>query len=204
MTPEQINNTLEKHILWLKNDPVGEKADFSHKDLRRVNLIFSDLKFADFIGANLREADLSRAYLEGTDLREADLSSAYLAGTDLRGANLSGVKGLLSPIDFLKSNFESTKDGYIAYKTFNCIYKVPRYWNIVAGNVIEETVNFDRCTECGSGINVAPLEWVKTYYPNEPIWKVLIRWEWLPGVCVPYESNGKIRCERVELLEVVK
>lgn len=28
--------------------------------------------------------------------------------------------------------------------------------------------------------------------------------EWLPGVCVPYNTDGKIRCERVELLEVVK
>ena len=32
----------------------------------------------------------------------------------------------------------------------------------------------------------------------------LICWEWLCGVCVPYGSDGKIRCEKVELLEVVK
>lgn len=36
------------------------------------------------------------------------------------------------------------------------------------------------------------------------IWKVLIRWEWLCGVCVPYNSDGKIRCERVELVEIVE
>lgn len=82
--------------------------------------------------------------------------------------------------------------------------KAQELYNRYEGYAGEETVNFDRCTECGSGINVAPLEWVKTYYPNDLIWKVLIRWEWLPGVCVPYESNGKIRCERVELLEVVE
>lgn len=47
------------------------------------------------------------------------------------------------------------------------------------------------------------LKWVRGRY-NGDIWRCLIRWEWLPGVCVPYNTNGKIRCERVELLEVVK
>ena len=50
---------------------------------------------------------------------------------------------------------------------------------------------------------MAPLDWVKRR--NETgIWKVLIRWEWLPGVCVPYNTDGKIRCERVQLLEIVE
>ena len=91
----------------------------------------------------------------------------------------------------------------IAYKTFNVTYASPTAWEIKGGAIISENVDFDRCTECGCGINVAPLEWVKRKYVNEPIWKVLIRREWLCGVCVPYMSDGKIRCERVELLEVV-
>ena len=51
--------------------------------------------------------------------------------------------------------------------------------------------------------DVAPLEWARKKYPTDTIWKVLIRWEWLCGVCVPYMTDGKIRCERVELLETV-
>ena len=71
--------------------------------------------------------------------------------------------------------------------------------------MITENVNFNRCEGCGCGINVAPLNWVKRNYGwrGGAIWKVLIRWEWLCGVCVPYNSDGKIRCERVELLGVV-
>lgn len=46
-------------------------------------------------------------------------------------------------------------------------------------------------------------EKVKRNYKGET-WKVLIRWEWLCGVCVPYMTDGKIRCERVELIGVVK
>lgn len=47
-------------------------------------------------------------------------------------------------------------------------------------------------------------EVVKAYANYIKIWKVLIRWEWLPGVVVPYHTNGKVRCERVELLGVVE
>ena len=133
----------------------------------------------------------------------ADLSRADLRWANLRWANLSGAEGLLSTVNFLEAHFERTEAGYIAYKTFGSTYVPPDSWKIEAGSAISENVNFDRCNDCGCGINVAPLEWVKGNYPHDTIWKVLIRWEWLCGVCVPYHSDGKIRCERVELLETV-
>lgn len=145
------------------------------------------------------EAGGCKADLRGANLSEADLSEA-----DLRGANLSSTKGLLNTVNYLEAHFERTDAGYIVYKTFNGTYRTPEHWKIESGSVIEEVVNFDRCTECGCGINVAPLEWVKRNYRNKPIWKLLIRWEWLCGVCVPYMTDGKIRCEKAELLEVVE
>ena len=129
---------------------------------------------------------------------------ANLSGANLSGANLSLTKGLLNTVNYLEANFERTDKGYIVYKTFNGTYMAPERWKIEAGSIIEEVVNFDRCTECGCGINVAPLNWVKRDYPNKPIWKLLIRWEWLCGVCVPYMTDGKIRCEKAELIEVVE
>lgn len=143
------------------------------------------------------------ANLIGADLSEANLRWANLRWADLSGVDLSGAKGILSSIDFMEINFEKTKDGYIAYKTFGSERKPPEKWDIISGSVISENVNFNRCNTCGCGINVAPLEFVKSNYKGE-IWKVLIRWEWLCGVCVPYNTDGKIRCERVELLEVVE
>ena len=130
-------------------------------------------------------------------------SRANLSNADLRDANLSQTKGLLQTVNYLEAHFERTKDGYIAYKTFGGDRKPPETWEIKEGSAITENVNFDRCCDCGSGINVAPLEWVKQNYKGN-IWKVLIRWEWLCGVCVPYMTDGKIRCEKVELLEIVK
>jgi hypothetical protein len=184
------------------------KADLSKADLRWADLSKADLSEADLSKADLRWADLSKADLRWANLSEANLSEANLSEADLSKANLSeadlsGAEGLVSTIDYLESHFEKTKDGYIAYKTFNSQYKPPEKWVIQQGSIITENVNFNRTNECGCGINVAPLDWVKNNYKGD-IWKVLIKWEWLSGVCVPYHTDGKIRCERVQLLEVVE
>ena len=136
-------------------------------------------------------------------LRRADLSDANLSGADLSGADLSGSKGLLDAINYMEAHFERTDEGYIVYKTFGENYSAPELWKIEPGEIIEETVNCDRTTECGCGINVAPLEWVRRNGCNHP-YKLLIRWEWLPGVVVPYNTDGKIRCSKAQILEAVK
>lgn len=140
-------------------------------------------------------ANLSGEDLSGEDLRYANLS----------GANLSGCTGLINPIDFIRKNFEHTDDGIIVYKTFDSTYFHPDRWDISENSVITETVNFDRCTECGCGINVAPLEWVRNHNDSgKHIWKCLVEWEWLAGICVPYNTDGKIRCSMVRLLGIVE
>ena len=218
MTQKKLKEILAAHSLYLRGCLGDARADLSGADLSGVDLSWSKLSEANLSGADLSGADLSRADLSGADLSRADLSGAdlswadlsgaklsgaYLSGAKLSGANLSGAKGLTSAADFLKTHFEQTEAGFIAYKTFNSRYRAPSTWSIEKGSIIEENVNFDRCTDCGCGINVAPIEWVKRRYSGA-VWKVLIRWEWLAGVCVPYMSDGKIRCERVELLEIVK
>jgi len=91
------------------------------------------------------------------DLSDANLSRANLSRANLSGANLSEVKNLISAIKFVDAHFERTDDGYIAYKTFGGQRKPPESWKIEKGAVIEESVNFTRTQDCGSGINVAPL-----------------------------------------------
>ena len=189
------------------------RADLSGADLSGADLSDANLSGADLRRANLRRADLSGADLSGADLSGADLSDANLSGADLRranlrradlsGADLSGSQGLLDAINFMEAHFERTDDGYIVYKSFNSSYDAPDRWKIEPGEVIEEVVNPDRTRECGCGINVAPLEWVRNDNYNQP-YKLLIRWEWLPGVVVPYNTDGKIRCSKAQILEAVK
>lgn len=184
-------------------DAVLSGADLSGANLCNANLHYADLRDADLSGADLRRANLRYADLRGAVLRDADLRRADLSGAVLSGADLSGAKGLLSSVNYMEANFERTADGYTVYKCFNGSYKAPPKWKIESGEVIEEEVNSNRTDSCGCGINVAPLEWVKKGYPECKIYKLLIKWEWLPGVVVPYNTDGKIRCERAMIIGVV-
>ena len=178
-------------------------SDLSGSDLSYSNLIGSNLIGSNLIGSNLSGSDLSYSNLSYSNLIGSNLIGSNLSYSNLSGSDLSQAKGLLDTVNFMEAHFERTDRGYIAYKTFGGNYEPPAEWKIEPESVIEETVNFDRCTSCGSGINVAPLEWVKRNYPKKKIWKCLIEWPWLVGVCVPYSTDGKIRCSRVRLLEVV-
>ena len=164
----------------------------------------SKAKAAEYLGdADLSDADLSDADLSGANLSGAYLSGAYLSDANLRRADLSDAKGLLDAINYMEAHFERTDEGYIVYKSFNENYSAPDSWKIEPGEIIEETVNCDRTTGCGCGINAAPLEWVRRNGRNQP-YKLLIRWEWLPGVVVPYNTDGKIRCSKAQILEAVE
>ena len=188
-------------------------ADLSDADLSKVNLSNANLSGADLSNADLSKVNLSNANLSGADLSNANLSKvnlsnanlsgADLSNADLIGANLSNAENLLNAINFMETHFEKTDEGYIVYKTFNDSYVQNPNWEIKENSIIEEVVNHIRTQSCGCGINVAPLAWVKRNYPNKQIYKLLIKFEWLTEVCVPYNSNGKIRCGRAKIIEKV-
>ena len=183
----------EKFLELLKESKAKAAEYLSDADLSYADLSYADLSYADLRGADLSYADLSYA----------DLSYADLRGANLSGADLSGSKGLLDAINYMEAHFERTDEGYIVYKSFNSCYDAPDRWKIEPGEIIEEVVNPDRTCGCGCGINVAPLEWVRRNGRNHP-YKLLIRWEWLPGVVVPYNTDGKIRCSKAQILEAVE
>ena len=80
---DDLKEILRKHVLWVMEDPKGERAN-----LREAYLEGAKLCKAILIGANLREAYLEGADLTGADLTGANLREAYLEGADLTGANL--------------------------------------------------------------------------------------------------------------------
>ena len=179
MTTEILNEILAKHKQYLNGEKGGCRAD-------------------------LNEADLNEANLSGANLSRANLRYANLSGANLSGADLNEANGLLSSMNFMEAYFERSKDGYIVYKCFNAQYKTPKGWKIESGSILEEEVNPNRTNLWGCGINVAPLEWVKKEYPNKKIYKLIIKWEWLLGVVVPYNTNGKIRCSKAMIIGEVE
>ncbi len=159
-----------------------------------ANLSYAKLSYADLTGANLTGAKLSYA----------DLTGANLSGAKLSYADLTDATGLLTARDFLAS-FEADVYGVITYKAFgNTNYLPPDAWKIEPGAIISETVNPDRGTICGCGVNVASLDWVKKSYPCSVYWKCRISWRDLADVVVPFGTDGKFRCARLRLLEIVK
>ena len=208
MAANNLKNILEFHKLWLNGEYGGCRADLRGANLRGANLRSADLRGADLRSADLRGADLSGANLSDANLLSANLRGANLSGANLSSANLSSAdlsmaKNVITSIDYMNSNFEKSKDGYIVYKTFGDQHSPNPSWKIEPGSILEEVVNGTRTNDCGCGINVAPIDWVKANYKGN-IWKCLIRWEWAAGIVVPYNTDGKIRCERLELIEIVE
>lgn len=194
---DDLDKILDDHKKWLRGEG-GERADLRETDLRRPDFRKANLQKANLQGAGLQKADLRRA-----NLRKANLRKANLRGANLRKANLSQTKGLLAVSEWMEDHLESTSDGYISYKDFGFHYDPPEAWTIKEGAVIEEVVNPCRTIECACGVNVGTQKWVANNVTGE-VWKVLIRWEWLPDVVVPYRTDGKFRCGRVELIRKVK
>ena len=73
ISKHELNSILNKHEMWLLNDPKGERADLMRADLYGANLVLADLRWA-----NLREANLMGANLRGANLRGADLNGTKL------------------------------------------------------------------------------------------------------------------------------
>ena len=177
MTDDELKSILAEHVKWLNNN--GGKY------------------------ANLSGADLSYANLSGADLRAANLSGADLREANLYWANLSGCTGLLSASDWMGA-LERSQDGWIVYKRIGeTQYHAPESWHIDPGAILTEIVNPNRNCDCACGVNFGTLAWCNAHYTDCVLWRCLIRWEWGPGVIVPYNTDGKARCERLQLLEVV-
>ena len=129
---------------------------------------------------------------------------ANLRRADLRRANLSGAKNMLNPIKWMADNFEHDDLGYIVYKTFGAYQTPPESWKLEAGAFLEENVNPIPTNDCGCGINFATIKWIKGDQSDPKIWRCRIRWMDCVGVVVPYNTDGKARCSRLELIEIVE
>ncbi len=220
MKQDELEGILAAHREWLGDCKKGAWANLSGADLSwanllranlswanllRANLSWANLSGADLSGANLSGADLSWANLSGADLSGANLSGADLSGANLSWANLSGAKELLDACHYLEQHFVSTDEGIVAYKRIGQTeHTMPAHWTVEPGAVLTEVCNPLPTLDCACGVNVGTREWCDENYTSATLWRVLIRWPWLAGVVVPYNTDGKIRCSRVELVQVVK
>ena len=220
-----LNSKIDNFSLY---DVIANKIVFKDntiKEMHNYSVNFFEAKFennhmksVEFNMCNMLAATVQNNVMEDfasidlSDLTAAKVANNLIAGkTSYVGnktynANFTNTKGLyISPIDFIKENFGTTSEGIIAYKVMGFDKEPNPDWKIEENSIITETMNYDRGTTCGCGINVATLKWIRDNLTTpRPIWRVLIKWEWLPGVCVPYNTTGNIRCEKVQLLKELR
>ena len=195
---------MNSHAKWLMGDSAGERADLSRANLRWADLSGANLRGADLRGADLRWANLRGADLSEANLRGANLSEADLRWANLRGADLRGATGLLEPFAWIEEHFETTEQGVIVFRAQSGQYANPYGWAFEPGASLTEVCHSDRSLDCACGVAFATLEWVRKNHPNDTIWRCLIPWERSCGIVVPYNTDGKARCDYLELIEVVE
>jgi hypothetical protein len=156
-------------------------------------------------GKEIGMHDIAKRYQNGErDFREANLREANLREADLREANLSWAKGLLDPGDWIRTNFKTDDLGVIVYKRIGATkYPAASHWVIEPGAQIAEVCNPCRTCDCGCGVNFGTLEWCSSAYVAADLWRCRIAWADLASVVVPYHTDGKARCSRLELLEIL-
>ena len=173
-----------------------------------INTTFAkgSLAGSNFHFATFRDCEFSSTNLSEVNFGAANLINNSLSQCNITGANLSGVEGLPTAKQFL-SQFDHDELGILVYRV--CAERVFRYapphWKFAPGEFLTETCNPDRTTDCSSGVHFATLNWIKISVipksPDDVVWLCRIRWEDLADVTVPYNTNGKARCARLELLE---
>ncbi len=188
-------------------------ANLQYANLQGANLQYANLQDANLQGANLQGAklqcaNLQYANLQGANLQYANLQGAKLQDAKLQYANLSGITGLLFAPTWLADNFATDPLGVIVYKAVgNTYFNAPPHWTIQPGQFITEIVQPSPTIDCACGINFATPAWlVKTYSRSliTAIWKCRIHWLDLASVVVPYNTAGKARCGRLQLLETIE
>jgi len=183
----------------------GESSGFNDCSMIGVDMSGARFVNCEFSHTDLTNADLGSASLTTCKFTSANLTDTYLANADLFGADLSQAIGLSSAYDLLRGMFEFDDKGLICYKQIGMYNAPPKTWEIRAGAILREHVCTDRTIECGCGVNAATLDWVKNNYDDsghEGIWKCRIPYDRLMGVVVPYSTNGKIRTDYLELIEL--
>jgi hypothetical protein len=118
---------------------------------------------------------------------------------------LSQTKGLLKAREWISKNFKKTKAGFVVYKRIGeTQFAVPKSWNIEAKSFIEEIVNPLPTLDCACGVNFGTEKWCKENYTTADLWQCLILFEDAPDIVVPYNTDGKARCGRLQLIKKIK
>jgi len=198
-------------------------VDVKYTDMSLTNFKKSKFHFVNFNNCDLEDSKFDSVEMTEVEFKISNLNRASFQNVkfnddsiqiiqcNLYETNFSQSKGLLNPIDYLSENFEWNNDGMIVYKIFD--HFMPTVWPDFkrSGDILTEEPNYDRTSNFSCGINAANQEWFQNINQSgtfervpkfsQDVWKCLIKFQWLPGVVVPYNPEGQIRCCRLQLIK---
>lgn len=151
-----------------------------------------------------------KVYLSNTSFRYCKGRLVGKKSTTENDVSYHGGRDEFDPSLYVRSYFHKVSHGYIGFKSFCEAHKPfgnPSSWEINHGSVIEEVCDSDVNKECSYGISFGSFEYMrKTYITNGcmDIHAILIRNEDIFGVCVPYNTDGKLRTSRLQILNKVE
>jgi hypothetical protein len=213
-TADALNDILEKHSMWLKNDEGGCRANLDRVDLRdanlnRVNLSGASLVRADLNGAELYRANLENTNLMGANLKNADLREANLKHADLSFANInmaSIAEANLELAELRRANLEWTDFSGANLKGANLNDAMLYGARLDTAIISPDThINFPlACPEEGAFIG-----WKKCYL-YVPVGEdaIVSRSPVLVKLCIlntakrSSATTRKCRCDRAEVLDI--
>ena len=139
ISAEKLQEIIESHGRWLRNEEGGERANLRSADLSSADLSGADLRSADLSSADLYCANLRSANLRSANLRSADLSGADLRGADLRSADLRSAD--LRSADLDKTYYQVDRVGSRRGITTYCVDDdnvLCGCWNGFKGGTLDE------------------------------------------------------------------
>lgn len=184
-----------------------KSAKFECSTIKGCTFRFGDFSKADFYSSIITDTIFIKCDFTSASFENVKFENVRFISCSFNGTNFKGSTGLSSPIDIIAGNYEKTENGYIGYCAFD---KAPEL-----GQIFTETVNTNRSTP--SGIRVMTkehMEWIykdketgndkRTRYKKVEVWEVVIPFEYLSGVVVPFDFHGEIYCERVKATKFVR
>ena len=158
VTEAELKIVLEKHALWLRNNPNGIRADLCGADLCGANLRGADLCGANLCGADLRGAKNVNCPLtcpeKGSFIGFKKVRGNYIVELEiLADAMRSSATGRKCRCSKAKVVSITNPDGSNAEETSACSGRDPNF--IYSVGEIVEVKDFDtnRWNECAPGIH---------------------------------------------------
>lgn len=189
-------------------------ANLSEADMRESNLEYPDMSNSDISVLNMENSIVGRPHWNKAVAKVLPNISGVEFYGSTSGINDSILNRYRENTTLEKYNFERCPEGIIVYKAFGAA--VTQYLDEGLSPYPGAVLHTADCSMNGFrtisyGINVGTYEWARNTVadtvaigkPPVPIWRCLIRHEWLDGICLPFTSNDVIRTNKLEVIGVV-